>query len=55
MNTSTSLANSNPDEQFELGIAILNKAWKAKELSMIDEMEGLKRLAQKKQDKAFSN
>jgi len=50
MNTSTSLANSNPDEQFELGIAILNKAWKAKELSMIDEMEGLKRLAQKKQE-----
>ncbi|EFC37278.1 hypothetical protein NAEGRDRAFT_59810 [Naegleria gruberi] len=49
MNTS-SLNTNNAEEQFELGIAILNKAWKTKELQMLDEIEGLKKIGQKKQE-----
>ncbi|KAG2379094.1 hypothetical protein C9374_007732 [Naegleria lovaniensis] len=49
-NNSFTLNSSNPEEQFELGIAIMNKAWKAKETQMMDEIESLKRQLQKKQE-----
>ncbi|KAL9644385.1 hypothetical protein ABK040_013614 [Willaertia magna] len=40
----------NADEQFEQGIQLLNKAYKAKENSLLDEMDALRKLVQKKQD-----
>ncbi|KAF0973450.1 hypothetical protein FDP41_008154 [Naegleria fowleri] len=51
MNNNSFVVNSsNPEEQFEMGIALMNKAWKAKETQMMDEIENLKRMLQKKHE-----